>query len=121
MGLLVEGVWRDQWYDTRKTGGAFVRSESAYRHQIGRDGAFPAEAGRYHLYVSLACPWASRTLVYRKLKQLDDLISVRNVDPLMLDHGWTFGDTPDALTGARYMHEVYTAADPRYSGRVTVP
>jgi putative glutathione S-transferase len=121
MGLLVDGVWRDQWYDTRKSGGAFVRSESAFRRQIARDGEFPAEAGRYHLYVSLACPWACRTLVYRKLKGLADLIGVTVVDPLMLDHGWTFGDTPDALTDARYLYEVYTTADPKYSGRVTVP
>jgi glutathionyl-hydroquinone reductase len=125
MGLLVEGVWHDQWYDTKKSGGAFVRQTSAFRRQITRDGdgdgGFKAEPGRYHLYVSLACPWAHRTLVYRKLKQLDDLVTVRVVDPLMLDQGWTFGDTPDALTGARYLHQVYTAADPTYSGRVTVP
>jgi putative glutathione S-transferase len=122
MGLLVDGVWRDQWYDTKKTGGAFVRSESAFRHQITRDGpAFRAEPGRYHLYVSLACPWACRTLVYRKLKGLDGLISVGVVDPLMLEQGWNFGDTPDPLIGARFMHEVYTAADKAYTGRVTVP
>src|SRR5581483_8673894 len=123
MGLLVEGVWRDQWYDTRKSGGAFVRQASAFRHQITADGAsgFKAEPDRYHLYVSLACPWAHRTLVYRKLKQLEDLITVRVVDPLMLEHGWTFGDDPDALTGARFLHQVYTTAEPTYTGRVTVP
>jgi glutathionyl-hydroquinone reductase len=123
MGLLVDGVWHDQWYDTKNSGGAFVRQDSAYRGQITRDGSagFKAEPGRYHLYVSFACPWAHRTLIYRKLKRLEELISVTAVDPLMLDQGWTFGDTPDPLTGARFLHQVYTAANPTYTGRVTVP
>jgi putative glutathione S-transferase len=123
MGLLVDGVWQDQWYDTKKSGGAFVRQDSAYRGQITRDGSsgFKAEPGRYHLYVSLACPWAHRTLIYRKLKRLEDLITITVVDPLMLDQGWNFGDTPDPLTGARFLHEVYTRANPTYTGRVTVP
>jgi putative glutathione S-transferase len=123
MGQLVDGVWHDQWYDTRKTGGAFVRADSAFRQRITADGGsgFRAEAGRYHLYVSLACPWAHRTLIYRKLKKLEDLISVTVVDPLMLEHGWTFGDTPESLNGARYLHQIYTRVNPTYSGRVSVP
>jgi len=123
MGLLVDGVWHDQWYDTKKSGGAFVRQDSAFRRTITRDGSsgFEPEPGRYHLYVSLACPWAHRTLIYRKLKRLDDLITVTVVDPLMLEQGWTFGDTPDPLTGSRFLYQVYTTADPSYSGRVTVP
>ena len=123
MGQLVDGVWHDQWYDTRKTGGAFVRADSAFRRQVTADGSsgFKAEPGRYHLYVSLACPWAHRTLVYRKLKQLEDLIGVTVVDPLMLEHGWTFGETPEPLNGARYLHQIYTRANPSYTGRVSVP
>jgi glutathionyl-hydroquinone reductase len=123
MGLLVDGIWQDQWYDTKKSGGAFVRQDSAYRHRITADGSagFKAEPERYHLYVALACPWAHRTLVYRKLKRLEDLISISVVDPLMLDHGWNFGDVPDPLTGARFLHEIYTRANPTYTGRVTVP
>lgn len=123
MGLLVEGVWQDQWYDTGKTGGAFVRQASAYRGQLTADGSsgFKAEAGRYQLYVSLACPWAHRTLIYRKLKRLEDLITVSLVDPLMLDYGWTFGDRPDPLTGAAFLYEIYQRANPSYTGRVTVP
>ena len=123
MGQLVDGIWHDQWYDTKKTGGAFVRQDSAYRGQITRDGAsgFKAEPGRYHLYVSMACPWAHRTLVYRKLKRLEDLLTVTVVDPLMLEHGWTFGEVPEPLNGARYLHQIYTTANPTYSGRVTVP
>ncbi|HET6628195.1 MAG TPA: glutathione S-transferase family protein [Woeseiaceae bacterium] len=133
MGLLVDGEWRDQWYDTDSTGGRFVRSASAFRNWVTPDGAagpsgkggFAAEPGRYHLYVSLACPWAHRTLIFRKLKNLEDRISVSVVHWLMLEDGWTFapgdGVIPDPVNGARYLHEVYTAADPDYSGRVTVP
>ncbi|AFY69279.1 Glutathione transferase [Thalassoporum mexicanum PCC 7367] len=127
MGLLVEGVWRDQWYDTSKTGGKFVRQSSSFRNQITADGSggFKAEADRYHLYVSLACPWAHRTLIFRKLKGLTDLISVSVVNPLMLEHGWTFDPAPgviaDSVNGASYLHQVYTKAQPDYTGRVTVP
>ena len=87
MALLVEGKWRDQWYDTTKTGGRFVRSDAQFRDAVTADGSsgFKAESGRYHLYVSYACPWAHRTLIYRKLKGLDDHISVSVVHPLMLD------------------------------------
>jgi putative glutathione S-transferase len=127
MGLLVDGEWKDQWYDTKSTGGRFVRKSAQFRDRVTADGSsgFKAESGRYHLYVSYACPWAHRTLIYRKLKGLEDHISVSVVNPLMLEHGWTFepgeGVIPDPISGARYMHEVYTAAKPDYCGRVTVP
>jgi glutathionyl-hydroquinone reductase len=133
MGLLVDGVWQDQWYDTSKTGGRFVRTESQFRNWVTPDGSagpsgkagFKAEPGRYHLYVSLACPWAHRTLIFRKLKKLEDLISVSIVHHFMGEKGWTFlaedGATGDTLYGSRYLHEIYTRADPAYSGRVTVP
>ncbi|MGP1395100.1 MAG: glutathione S-transferase family protein [Inquilinaceae bacterium] len=127
MGLLVDGVWQDKWYDTKKSGGRFVRQDSAFRNAVTEDGAsgFPAEAGRYHLYVSLACPWAHRTLIFRKLKKLEDAIGVSVVDPFMGENGWWFSDAPgavpDSVNGKTYMHEIYTAADPDYTGRVTVP
>jgi putative glutathione S-transferase len=127
MGLLIEGEWRDQWYDTSKTGGRFVRSDAQFRNAVTADGSsgFKAESGRYHLYVSYACPWAHRTLIYRKLKGLEDHITVSVVNPLMLDHGWTFepadGVIADPIHEARYLHQVYTAAQSDYSGRVTVP
>ena len=120
MGLLVDGQWVNQWYDTGKTGGAFQRTTAAYRRQIGPGTLFPAQVGRYHLLVSLACPWAHRTLIFRALKKLEDVISVSVVEPLMLEDGWTFA-TPDPVTGATALHQVYTRADPGYSGRVTVP
>ena len=119
MGQLVNGQWVDQWYDTHSTGGAFQRTITSFRHQIGTP-EFPAEAGRYHLYVSYACPWAHRTLIFRALKKLENIISVSAVEPLMLERGWTFA-TPDPLTGASAMYEVYLRADPGYNGRVTVP
>ncbi|MEM6381766.1 MAG: glutathione S-transferase family protein [Pseudomonadota bacterium] len=134
MGLLVDGVWQDQWYDTRKTGGKFVRSQSQFRHWVTAHGdaglsgvgGFKAEPGRYHLYVSLACPWAHRTLIMRKLKGLEDMISVDVVSPLMYEKGWVFDDqqpeaTSDRLFGSSALSEVYVKADPTYSGRVTVP
>jgi glutathionyl-hydroquinone reductase len=133
MGLLIDGQWHDQWYDTAKTGGRFVRQESQFRNWVTSDGrpgpsgmgGFTAEPGRYHLYVSLACPWAHRTLIYRKLKGLDSLISVSVVHWLLGADGWTFADAegvvPDTINGAKFLHQVYTAADPRYTGRVTVP
>ncbi|MDR5883215.1 glutathione S-transferase family protein [Caballeronia sp. LZ032] len=133
MGLLVDGKWQDAWYDTASTGGRFVRKEAAFRNWVTADGApgpsgaggFRAEAGRYHLYVSLACPWAHRALIMRALKGLQGMIDVSVVHWLMLENGWTFADgpgvVPDAINGARFMHQVYTAADPNYSGRVTVP
>ena len=133
MGLLVDGQWVDQWYDTKKTGGRFVRTEAQFRNWITADGSagptgqagYKAEANRYHLYVSLACPWASRTLMIRTLKGLEDMISISVVHPLMLEHGWTFeegeGVIGDPIFKARYLHEVYTAVKPDYTGRVTVP
>jgi putative glutathione S-transferase len=133
MGLLVDGVWQDQWYDTRSTGGRFVRKDAAFRNWVTPDGSpgpsgtggFKAEPGRYHLYVSLACPWAHRTLIFRRLKGLEGMIDVSVVHWLMLENGWTFADgpgvIPDPLHGARFLHEVYTRAEPRYTGRVTVP
>ncbi len=127
MGLLVDGEWKDEWYDTKSTGGRFVRKDSAFRDRVTADGSsgVPAEAGRYHLYVSLACPWAHRSLIFRKLKKLESAITLSVVDPLMVENGWEFSDgpgcIPDPIHGARYLHEVYTKARPDYTGRVTVP
>ena len=133
MGLLVDGVWHDQWYDTQSTAGRFVRSEAQFRHWITPDGAagpsgeggFPAARGRYHLYVGLACPWAHRTMIFRRLKGLEDHISLSVVHWVMAEHGWTFaagdGVVADPVHHARYMHQIYTAAQPDYSGRVTIP
>jgi len=133
MGVLIDGKWHDQWYDTAASGGRFIRSESQYRHWITRDGSpgpsgdggFKAEPGRYHLYVSWACPWAHRTLIMRVLKGLEDMISLSSVHWLMREDGWTFkpgpGVIPDPLNHADFLHQVYTAADPHYSGHVTVP
>ncbi len=134
MGQLIDGVWHDVWYDTKSTGGRFKRSESAFRNWLTADGAagpsgkagFAAEKDRYHLYVSLACPWAHRTLIVRKLKGLEPFISVSVVNPLMLQNGWTFAeDFPEATGDTLYHHEflyqLYLQADPDYTGRVTVP
>ncbi len=127
MGLLVDGQWRDAWYDTAKTGGRFVREESAFREWVTADGSsgFKAEPGRYHLYVSLACPWAHRTLIFRRLKRLEEAISVSVVDPHMGADGWMFSDgpgcIPDTVNGFSHLHQAYTTAKPDYTGRVTVP
>ncbi|WP_424832627.1 glutathione S-transferase family protein [Ruegeria sp.] len=134
MGLLVDGVWHDRWYDTKSNDGAFKRSAAQFRNWITQDGSagpsgkagFAAESGRYHLYVSHACPWAHRTLIFRELKGLTDHIQVSVVHPDMLDKGWTFqtddhGATGDPLFGFDHAHQIYTRADPSYSGRVTVP
>ena len=134
MGQLIDGKWSTQWYDTAKTGGKFVRSQAGFRNWLTPDGQpgssgegnFAAEAGRYHLYVSLACPWAHRTLIFRKLKELEDLVSVSVVSPKMPDEtGWSFaraeGSTGDTLLGKDFLWQVYTEAEPHYSGRVTVP
>lgn len=134
MGQLIDGVWHDVWYDTKSTGGRFKRTESAFRNWLTADGTagpdgskgFAAEKDRYHLYVSLACPWAHRTLMVRKLKGLEPFISVSVVHPLMLQNGWTFGtDFPDATGDTLYQHDflyqLYLQADPNYTGRVTVP
>jgi glutathionyl-hydroquinone reductase len=133
MGLLVEGIWQDRWYDTRQSGGRFIRSESQFRNWITPDGAagpsgsagFKAQRGRYHLYVSLACPWAHRTLIFRALKGLEDIISVSVVHWLMGPEGWTFKDgpgvVPDSVNGAKRLYEIYVKADATYTGRVNVP
>ena len=126
MGQLVDGQWHDVWYDTKSTGGKFVRSETKFRHWITPDGEFPAEAGRYHLYVSYACPWAHRTLIFREIKGLSDLITVSVVHPDMLSDGWTFdtgfpGATGDTLYGLPFARDIYLKADPQIFGRVTVP
>lgn len=133
MGILIDGVWKDQWYDTKSTGGRFVRWESRYRNWITPDGApglageggFAAEPGRYHLYVSYACPWAHRTLIMRALKGLEKAISVSVTHWHMGENGWTFetapGVVPDPIHGARYLYQVYLADDPKASGRATTP
>jgi len=134
MGLLIDGEWHDQWYDTKASDGAFVRSTAKFRNWITKDGSagpsgdggFPAQLGRYHLYVSHACPWAHRTLIFRALKGLEEHISVSVVHPDMLSDGWTFeadthGATGDTLYGLPFARDIYTKADPKISGRVTVP
>ena len=134
MGLLVDGQWHTDWYDTKKTGGKFVRADAVWRNWITADGSagpsgqggFKAEPGRYHLYVSYACPWAHRALIFRTLKGLEDLISVSAVHPDMLDDGWTFetddhGATGDTLYGLPFARDIYTKALATASGRVTVP
>ena len=127
MGMLVGGKWTDKWYDTKSTGGRFKRKESTFRNWIRADGStdFEPESGRYHLYVSLACPWAHRTLIYRRLKGLEEHITISVVNPIMLENGWTFvegeGVIPDTVNGSEYLHQIYTAAEAGYTGRVTVP
>ena len=127
MGMLVEGVWKDIARDTRKTAGEFLRPESVFRDRVTADGSsgFKAEPGRYHLYVALACPWAHRTVVYRALKGLEQVITLSAADPISEPHGWTFtarpGAVADPANGARYLHEVYVKARAQYTGRVTVP
>nr|WP_317199965.1 glutathione S-transferase family protein [uncultured Psychrobacter sp.] len=133
MGLLVDGKWQDTWYDTDASGGRFKREESGFRNWVTADGSagptgisgFQAEPDRYHLYVSLACPWAHRTTIFRKLKGLDDMISLSVVHPFMGDYGWTFRDgagvIADPINHADYAYEIYTAAKADYTGRVTVP
>ncbi|HZX22945.1 MAG TPA: glutathione S-transferase family protein [Woeseiaceae bacterium] len=133
MGLLVDGQWRDRWYDTESTGGKFKRQEQAYRNWITADGepgpsgegGFAAEPGRYHLYVSLACPWAHRALIVRALKGLEEMLPVSVVHWYMAEHGWTFepgpGVVPDPIHNVERLYQLYQKADPTFSGRVTVP
>ena len=126
MGLLQNGQWVDQWYDTDSSGGEFRRQDSRFRSWVTADGAagpsgsegFKAESGRYHLYVSLACPWAHRTLILRELKGLQDMIGVTVVEPLMLANGW---ELQDDQYGLDYLYQLYLKADSGYEGRVTVP
>lgn len=133
--MLVDGKWTADWHPVQATDkkGGFVRQTSGFRNWVTPDGSagptgeggFAAESGRYHLYVALICPWASRTLIGRKLKKLEEVISVSVVEPALSDEGWKFGDYPgsdrDTLNGFTYMHEAYTRADPHYTGRATVP
>lgn len=121
MGYLTRGKWVDQWYDTASSGGRFVRQDSRFRSWVGEDGEFLPAAGRYHLYVSWACPWAHRTLIYRALKGLEDAISVTVVDPLMLSDGWVIAADADPINHAQFLWQVYARANPDYSGRATVP
>ena len=133
MGMLVDGKWHDVWYDTGASKGRFVRSEAQFRNWITADGSpgpsgkggFRAESGRYHLYISRACPWAHRTMIFRKLKGMEEMISVSAVNAYMGAEGWTFepgpGVIPDPINNAKRIYEVYLAADPHYSGRATVP
>ena len=134
MGLLVDGKWQDKWYDTKSSGGKFERADAKFRNWVTADGSagpsgeggFKAESGRYHLYVSLACPWAHRTLIFRQLIDLQDHIGVSVVHPDMLGEGWSFDQdfpaaTGDTLFDLPYARDIYTRADPAFSGRVTVP
>ena len=133
MGLLQKGKWVDRWYDTKSTDGHFIRKESQFRNWITKDGSvgktgkggFKAENNRYHLYVSYACPWAHRTLIFRSLKGLEKIISLSIVNWFMGKNGWTFeegdGVIPDRLNKTKFLYQIYTIADPDYSGRVTVP
>ena len=133
--MLVDGKWMENWQpvQAKDKDGRFVRQQSSFRNWITADGSagptgdvgFKAESGRYHLYVAYICPWASRTLMARKLKKLDDIISVDVVEPMLTEQGWKFGDFPgagrDRLNDVTFMHEIYTHADPHYTGRATVP
>jgi len=130
-GMLVDGVWKTGWHDTKSTGGRFKRTEPKFRNWVTPDGSagpsgsggFAAARGRYHLYVSLACPWAHRTAVFRKLKGLEDVISMTEVEPVMGEQGWKFGPDADedTVNGKEHLNQVYLLADPHYTGRVSVP
>jgi len=131
MGMLVKGRWHDEWYDIKSSGGEFIRPDAQFRHWVTSDGlsgptgdgGFLAESGRYHLFVSLACPWAHRTLIFRVLKQLESCIGYTVVDPIMLDKGWEFSEVSknSPEEGLDYLFQLYTLVDAEYSGRVTVP
>lgn len=124
MGQLIDGVWHPSELPSKEGGGSFKRQGTKFRDWIedSPDARFQPEAGRYHLYVSLACPWAHRTLIFRALKGLQDMISVAVVDPLMLEMGWAFSEArPDPLFGADYLHQNYVRARPDYTGRASVP
>ena len=134
MGLLVDGVWHDTWYDTKSTGGKFERAQAKFRNWSTAEGSagpsgisgFKAETGRYHMYVSDACPWAHRALIFRRIKDLSNHITISTVHPDMLSDGWSFekdeyGATGDTLFDLPFARDIYTRADPTFSGRVTVP
>jgi putative glutathione S-transferase len=126
VGILADGVWREGWHDTASTGGQYIRASAGFRRQVSAGGApgslgdFPAASGRYHLYVAKACPWCHRAMIFRVLKKLEGVVSMSTVEPLMLEKGWTFA-APDPLTGALYVHQIYQRAEPKYSGRASVP
>ena len=128
MGLLVDGNWHTDWYDTKSSNGEFIRQDSQFRDWVGSEG-LPVEAGRYHLFVSLACPWAHRALIFRKLMKLEDAIGVTVVKPEMLDNGWEIDDqvsqdagySPNPVEHVQYLYQLYTLAEPQYNSRVTVP
>jgi len=132
-GVFVDGVWHTEWYDSAANGGRFVPAEPVFRNWVTPDGSagpsgeggFAAERGRYHLYVSLACPYAHRTVIFRKLKELEGVISMSILDPVMGDRGWEFGSSPgmiaDTVNRTHRLGEIYLLADPRYTGRVSVP
>ncbi|GIX27385.1 MAG: glutathione-dependent reductase [Burkholderiales bacterium] len=123
-GALIQGKWTPGWYDTGRTEGEFVRAEARFRRWVTADGSsgFETEPGRYHLYVSYACPWAHRALIFRSLKRLEAAVPVSVVEPIMSDEGWAFSPSlPDRVNGFGHLHQVYTAAKPDYTGRVTVP
>jgi putative glutathione S-transferase len=127
MGVLINGVWREEGIDARTTNGHYIRPDSQFRNWVTADGSseFPAEAGRYHLYIAIGCPWAHRTWIFRILKHLEDVVSMSIVAPQRTNQGWVFdNDNPryqDTLLGKRALHEIYTLAQPEYTGRVTVP
>jgi len=132
-GVFVDGVWHSEWYNTGATSGHFVPADPVFRNWVTADGSagrsgeggFAAEGDRYHLYVSLACPYAHRTVIFRKLKQLESVISMSVLDPVMGEQGWEFGSSPgtldDAVNGKRRLGDIYLLADPHYTGRVSVP
>ena len=128
MGKLVKGAWQDVWYDTGSSDGEFVREDAGFRYWVTPDGGpgpdgqqgFRAESGRYQLYVSLACPWAHRTLIFRRLKGLAPHVGVTVVSPDMREQGWVFTE-PEPVNGFRFLHQCYTRAKPDYTGRATVP
>ena len=120
MGIMVQGKWRIEDFAERNRKGSYIRASTSFRNWIGGDD-FPAVAGRYHLVVAHACPWAHRTLIFRALKGLENVISVAFVEPLMLENGWVLADGGDPVTGAKYAHQIYAQAAPDYSGRCSVP
>jgi putative glutathione S-transferase len=121
MGLLIEGIWHDQGHEDKVSNRSFERRPTQFRDLIAVGGHFPAEPRRYHLYVSWACPWAHRTLIYRKLKGLENVIGVSYVEPLMLENGWTFRPGADPVNNAQFLWQIYVKAQPRYTGKATVP
>src|SRR5882757_3930233 len=131
-GELIDGVWHTRFHNTKATGGRFQRTEPKFRNWVTADGSagssgcggFAAARGRYHLYVSLACPWAHRTVIFRKLKGLEDTIGMTVVDPVRDERGWAFREGPghseDPINGFKFLSEAYYTTDPNYRGRVTV-